>query len=206
MDSSIAVEGIKATWNEKEYGEFDSWVISAEAILAELPDWMNKTFPGWVTVDAEHALFESLAHIDHADTSWKGYIDGVIKYAGKKDKEIIHILDWKTTSWGWTAQKLRDPKTNIQAAAYKIFWSRKFDMDMTAIRASYVLLKRTAKPGGRCQLIDVSVGDKTKDKVNESIRKMVHGVKTNHIPKNRLSCTYCVYAGTEHCPGSMTQK
>lgn len=197
---------IAATWDDKGYKDKDDWIAQAKAILEEVPGWMDETFPNWepIIIDdraAEHMLYESLGHIGHPDNRWKGMVDAAIKHTGARGKEVVRILDWKTTSWGWHKQKLREFKTNAQAAAYKIFWSRKYDIDMKDIRAAYVLLKRTAKPGGRCQLIEVSVGPKMEQKINESIDKMLRAVKAGHHPKNRMSCRFCDYNATEHCPG-----
>ena len=193
---------ISDTWDKNLYKDKDSWVMQAKEICEELPGWMNKTFIEWEPLAAEALLYESLDHLGHPGNMWKGLVDATIKHKTKSGKSVIRILDWKTTGWGWRTAKLREFKTNAQAAAYKIFWSRKFDVEMNDIRAAFVLLKRTAKPGAKCQLIEVSVGPKMEQKVNSSIDKMLRAVKTGHAPKNRLSCQYCDFKGTDHCPGS----
>ncbi len=192
---------IAETWDKKGYTNKDSWILQAKEICTELPGWMDKTFPCWEPIAAEHLLYESLDHLGHEGNKWKGLVDATIKHKGKRGEDLIRIIDWKTTGWGWRAQKMREFKTNAQAAAYKIFWSRKFDIDMKDIRAAFVLLKRTAKPGAKCQLIEVSVGPKMEAKVNKSIDQMLRAVKAGHAPKNRLSCRFCDFNSTEHCPG-----
>lgn len=195
------VEKISNTWSELGYPDKDKWIEQARGILGEVPDWMDKTFIDWEPVEAEALLYENLDHLGHPDAHWKGYVDAVIKHKDKRGKEIVRIMDWKTTSWGWRQQKLREFKTNAQAAAYKIFWSRKFDIDMKDIRANFVLLKREGKQGARCQLVEVSVGPKTQQKVDAAIDKMLRAVKAQHWPKNKLSCRYCDFNATEHCEG-----
>ena len=191
---------ISDTWNKRGYQDKDDWITSAARILTDVPTWMSTTFPNWEPIGAEIPLYENLNHVGHDDVSWKGYIDAAIKYNNSRGKQLIHILDWKTTNWGWKVEKLREFKTNAQVASYKIFWSRKFDVDMKDIKAGYVLLKRMAKQGASCQLIDVSVGPKMQQNVNEAIAKMVRSIKAGIKMKNRLSCEYCEFKGTEHCP------
>lgn len=192
---------ISQTWDERDLPDKDDWLDAARGIYNDLPDWMDKTFLDWEPIAAEHMLYESLDHLGHPDASWKGYVDAAIKHKNKRGKELVRIMDWKTTSWGWRRQKLREFKTNAQAAAYKIFWSRKFDIDLKDIRANFVLLKRQAKPGNRCQLIEVSVGPKMVQRVDEAIDKMLRAVKAGHHPKNKLSCRFCEFNATEHCEG-----
>jgi len=200
MDVDPIIEKISQTWDEKKYNDKDTWLKSATRILHDVPDWMHSTFPNWSPIGAEIPLYENLMHVGHDDVSWKGFIDAAIEFKNPKGKKIIQILDWKTTSWGWKIEKLREFKTNAQVASYKIFWSKKFDIEMKDIKAGFVLLKRTAKQGNSCQLIDVSVGPKMEQNVNDVIGKMLRSIKAGIKMKNRLSCEYCEFKGTPHCP------
>lgn len=192
---------IDNTWDSRGFLDKDVWMLAASSILTELPSWLDNTFEDWKPIDAEHVIYEPLTHIGHPDVKWKGMIDAVISHRGPRGKDIVRIMDWKTTSWGWARDKQRDFKVNAQAAAYKIFWSTKFDIPLKDIRANFVLLKRSAKDGARCQSIEVSVGPSMVKQVNTSIDKMLRAVKASYAPKNKLSCKYCEFNATEHCEG-----
>lgn len=201
MNVQDVLDAISATWDERSFSNKDTWVEQARGILEEVPGWMDEAFPGWSLLGAEQLLYEGLDHVGHPDVSWKGYVDAAIMHKDKRGKDIVRIMDWKTTAWGWRQDKLRDFKTNAQAAAYKIFWSRKYDVAMKDIRANFVLLKREGKPGARCQLIDVSVGEKTETRVNETIAKMLRALKARHWVKNKTSCRFCEFNASQHCEG-----
>lgn len=200
MDMSPAIEHIRAKWKEYD-GKFgfikiDEWEAKAHAILAEVSSFINDEFPGWETVEAEELLYES---IPSHDLKFKGYIDAVIKVKNKKGKIQYWLLDWKTTSWGWSRLKLQDFMTSAQLIMYKTFWAAKHQVPMPDIRTGFVLLKKDGKTGSRCQLIPVSVGPKTSVRAKKIIENMINSVQKGIKLKNRNSCTYCEYSGTEHC-------
>jgi hypothetical protein len=201
MQLDVVLDRINDTWNERSFSDKDRWISQARGILEDVPPWMDNAFPGWEPIAAELMLYESLAHLNHPDVSWKGLVDAAIRHKNGRGAEIVRIMDWKTTAWGWHRDKLRDFTTNAQAAAYKIFWSRKFNVAMSDIRTNFVLLKREGRPGQRCQLIEVSVGQKTEERVNSSIDKMLRAVKSGHAQKNKLSCKFCEFNASQHCEG-----
>ena len=76
------------------------------------------------------------------DFKFKGYIDLVLR--SKTDKKY-HIIDWKTTSWGWEPQKKNDAMTTYQLTYYKHFLAKKINTQPENIETHFGLLKRTAK-------------------------------------------------------------
>ena len=50
-----------------------------------------------------------------------------------------------------------------------------------------------------CELVTVSVGDKAVEKAMGTIDNMLGYIQKKMFPKNRESCKYCPYNGTEHC-------
>lgn len=200
MNTVPAIEHIRAKWKEYD-GKFgfvkvNEWEAKAHAILAEVAAFIEGEFPGWEAVEAEELLYES---IKPHDLKFKGFIDAVIKVKNKKGKLQYWLLDWKTTSWGWSKIKLQDFMTAAQLIMYKTFWASKHNVPMTEIRAGFVLLKKDGKTGSRCQLIPVSVGPKTSARAKKLIENMIFSVQKGVKLKNRNSCTYCEYSGTEHC-------
>lgn len=204
MNKKIFLDKMKELWEEHKKICPDDFTTEAFtmfgkqglSILADVPDWLDKQFPGWEYIDAEHALYEPLGEHPHA---FKGFIDVVIKAPGARGKPIIWLLDWKTTSWGWSMDKKNDELVRSQLVLYKNFWSTKMGVDPKDVRCGFVLLKRTAKPGNHCELVTTSVGGITTGKSLKVINDMVMSLKRGVALKNRSSCTFCPYKNTPHC-------
>lgn len=202
MDSEIALAKImkafednkgKEAYQEKMLAPF---LKEADAILAEVPKFLDENFPEWECIDAEHYLYESIEKYPHA---FKGFIDGIIKTKGKRGEELYWILDWKTTSWGWNMDKKSDPDVARQLVFYKNFWSKKKGINPKNVRCGFVLLKRTGKEGARCELVTVSVGDVTTERSIKILNNMLGSIRRGIAIKNKNSCTYCPFKDTEHC-------
>lgn len=202
MDVSIATQIIKDVWEKnKELAGFEpktlkGFLEEAEAILTEVPTFVDATFPDWEFIDAEHQLYEPIEGQPHA---FKGFIDGVIKATGPRGKPLVWLIDWKTTSWGWNRYKREDEMVKAQLVLYKNYWTKKVGIDPKDVRCGFVLLKRTAKSAQHCELIPVSVGDVTSKKSLKIVNNMIASVKRGISIKNRNECTYCVYKDTVHC-------
>ena len=202
MKPTIAVEAIRKAWERNaaiagfEPETVEGYLKEAEAILADVPAWLEENFPNWQFVDAEHYLYEALEGRPHA---FKGFIDGIIRCAGPRGKDLTWLIDWKTTSWGWSADKKSDPMVRAQLVLYKNFWSTKTGTDPKDVRCGFVLLKRSAKKGNHCELITASVGDVTTGRSLQVVNNMVASVKRGIAIKNRNSCLYCDYKDTPHC-------
>lgn len=202
MDPEISVLFMNEAWKKNEahaaysLEALPKFIEEAKAILAEVPQWLENTFPNWEYIDAEHQLYEPLEKYPHA---FKGFIDGIIKVKGKRGEDVFWLLDWKSTSWGWATQKKSDPNVQQQLIFYKNFWTKKTGTNPKNVRCGFVLLKRTAKPTLHCELIKVSVGDVTTDRSLKVLNNMVSAVRRGMSIKNRSSCQYCDYKDTELC-------
>lgn len=202
MKPQIAVDMIREIWEKNKYVKgfepetVEGYVKEAQDILTDVPAWMDETFPDWEFVDAEHYLYEAIDNKPHA---FKGFIDGIIKCKGARGKMLFWLLDWKTTGWGWSAEKKGDPMVCAQLVLYKNFWSQKTGTDPKMVRCGFVLLKRSAKKDKHCELVTTSVGEVTTTRSLTVINSMLGSVKKGIAIKNRLACTFCDYYGTEHC-------
>ena len=190
-------------WVEKQPGWYkyhpvEEWCTWASNMWADVPDFLDRTFSGWEVVKAEEELYEE---IENHDVKFKGFIDAVIKVPKKRGAGSEYwILDWKTSnSYGWRREKKQDILMTAQLILYKHFWSKKHNVPLNDIRCGFILLKRGGKPGNMCELVRVSAGPKTMDKALKIMRSMIKMVKKKFNLKNRNSCTYCPYMGTEHC-------
>jgi len=172
------------------------WHDTIEPILSEVPAFMEETFGSdWEYIAAEYPLMES---IDNHDHMFKGFIDGVIKAKNKKGEQVVWIIDWKTCGYFWPLAKRIDPKKTMQLAFYKNFYARKHNLTLKDIKCGFILLRRSKKKGN-CELVTVSVGDKAVEKAMGTIDTMLGYIQKRMFPKNRESCKFCPYAGTEHC-------
>lgn len=203
MDDQVAFDHLDKAWKKHE-GNFDFSEDSLKKaknevsqILAEVPAFLDKEFPGWEVVDAEHQLYESVEGHPHA---FKGFIDGVIKATGKRGETIYWILDWKTTVRGWFREKRSDEMVKSQLALYKNYWCQKNPtIPFKDVRCGFILLKKSAKPGEHCELFSVSLGEVPIKRSLKVVSNMLTSVKKGIALKNRDACTYCEYKGTEHC-------
>ena len=176
----------------------DTWVEWANNMWNDVLTFLDTEFPGWEIHEAEEQLYED---IEGMDVKFKGFIDGVLRVPNKKgDGHTYWIIDWKTAqSYGWKREKKQDILMTAQLILYKHFWAQKHDVPLSDIRCGFILLKRGAKPGKICELVPVSVGPKAIEKATKILRSMVTYVKKGFALKNRHSCTFCPYAGTQHC-------
>jgi|19_taG_2_1085344.scaffolds.fasta_scaffold05097_2 hypothetical protein len=173
----------------------DDWLRWSENSLRDIGPFLDKNYPEWEFIAAEEQLYEPIDD----EISFKGFIDGVIKYK-KGNREKYVIIDWKTASArGWHRDKKRDFKTTAQLILYKHYWCEKNDVKLRDVACNFVLLKRGAKPGKICAIVDVSAGEKSIVKANKMVSSMMSSVRKNRYLKNRFSCKFCPYYNTEHC-------
>ena len=165
-------------------------------ISNELQQFMNSNFENWEFIAAEHLLYEQL---DKYPFAFKGFIDGVVKVKNKKGKEIFWVLDWKTTSWGWSFKKKTNKITQMQLALYKHFYSEALKINFKDIRCAFVLLKRQAKINNHCQILKISVGETAIKNTLQILNNAILSIKKGIKIKNKTSCEYCKFKNTEYC-------
>ena len=182
-------------WKYK-HNKLKDWLQWAETSLLSLPDFMDANFPNWELVSAEEPLYEA---IENKSTKFKGYIDCIIKIPYKNDYKYW-VLDWKTASGrGWSLDKQRDFSVQAQVVLYKDYWGRKNNIKLSNIQCGFVLLKKVKTVGKSCQLIKVSSGPKTLEKSGKLVSSMISTVSKGMYLKNRESCMFCEFKGTEYC-------
>ena len=194
----------KPEWYTKQPGWYkhapvEVWCDWARNMWGDVPDFLDKEFPGWKPVKAEEQLYEE---IEGLDARFKGFIDAIIEVPKKRGKGTNYwILDWKTAqSYGWRRDKKQDILMTAQLILYKHFWSQKHGIPLDRIRCGFILLKRGAKPGKVCELVPVSAGPKSLDRAQKILRSMIKSVRRGMFLKNRHSCNFCPYLNTHHCP------
>jgi len=183
-------------WNYV-HSPLSEWLVWAKNSINDIPEFLDNQFPGWELVSAEEPLYEP---IDGRSIKFKGFVDAIIKVPVKNDKFKYWILDWKTASpRGWSLEKKRDFLMHAQIALYKSFWGRKNNISLKDIKTGFVLLKKGLKKGKSCQLIEISTGPSVLDKSNKLVGNMISTVSKKMFLKNRNSCKFCDFQGTNYC-------
>jgi len=184
-------------------------------LLVQTPKFLDEQFPGWKLVSAEDYLFEPIA--GQVNKKFKGFIDLVIKTPkikkGKPNRlsslkgEIMpdeweyHIIDYKTTNWGWKAEQKRSTEKQMQLVLYKHFWCQKVGISPDEVKCNFMLLKRTPmKDGSRIELIDVPVDASTTKKALEILNSAINQIQKVRVVKNKMACMWCQFKMTKECP------
>jgi ATP-dependent exoDNAse (exonuclease V) beta subunit len=197
MTPEVARETFKFTSKTQHEAHRD-----ADAILAEVPQFMDAAFPNWQFIAAEFKLYEP---IRDTGVNMKGFIDGVIAATGKNNRGLVWIIDWKTSAWGWRREKRQDPLVQNQLMLYKRYWLQNIAASNPAlqskdVRCGFVILKRSAKPGEHCELIPISASDAALERAERRALNMIASVRHSVALKDRTSCLYCEY--NDECVGS----
>ncbi len=156
---------------------------------------LTQQFGIFKVLAAEEDLYEKISAFEQAEISFKGFIDLVIQTEDGK----IHILDWKSCAWGWDAEKKSDALTTYQLTFYKHFYAQKHNIDPKNIETYFALLKRTAKKDN-VEIFRVTSGPKKTQNAFNVLNNALYNINKKFFPKNKMSCTYCEYRNTEHCP------
>jgi len=158
-----------------------------------LPE-LDRMFPEFEVLAVEEPIYENITEFE-TDLKFKGFIDLVLKTPDGK----IHIIDWKTCSWGWDARRKAEKMTVYQLSFYKNFYGKKYNIEEDLIETYFALLKRTAKKN-KAEIFKVSNGKIRVDNALNLLNKAVVNIEKNIHIKNKLSCRRCEFYNTTHCP------
>ena len=207
LDGSIEEEKLFVSSFESEINKLKELNIDINSSLVEqmeeqglnlckyaIPE-LKKYFGDFKVLAVEEPLIEDIEQFDSYVKKFKGFIDLIIQTKDEK----IHIIDWKTCSWGWDMKKRSDPMTTYQLTYYKNFYAQKHNLDPKKIETYFILLKRTAKKNN-VEVVRITSGSR---KINNSLKLLenaVYNIEKQNFIKNRLSCKYCMFKNTDHCP------
>ena len=150
---------------------------------------------GWSLVATEESLKEPVTESRVQGYDFKGFIDLVIKDGNGH----YHVIDWKTCSWGWNARKKADILYVRQLVLYKHYYSKKLNLNPRTVSTHFGLIKRTAKKN-RIELFRVTSGERKTKNSLDFLDKALYNIGKKRYIKNRLSCKFCQFRETEHCP------
>lgn len=164
-------------------------------ILDVVLDEMKKQFGNFQVIGSEQLLEHRIEEFTLDEMYFKGFVDLIIK----DDQDVVHVIDFKTTSFGWLSRKKSDPIVVRQLVLYKHFFSKITNIPLDQIQTHFVLCKRTVKKD-HIEVVTVTSGNK---RIENAIKWMVDACtniyKLNFI-KNRFSCGMCEFKGTVYCP------
>jgi ATP-dependent exoDNAse (exonuclease V) beta subunit len=156
---------------------------------------LHEYFPEFELVSTEEGLMEPVRDFTDAEFDFKGFIDLVVKTPDGK----VHIIDWKTCSWGWNMERKTDPMTTYQLTLYKYFYAMKHGVDPKDIETHFALLKRTAKKNV-VEIFRVTSGPKKTENALNLLNKALYNINKGTFIKNKLSCRRCEFYKTPECP------
>lgn len=175
--------------------DISAFTKQGEEIMPEVLPYLNKHFAGYEVIATEQRLDESFSDYKLDDFRFIGYIDAILRTPDGK----FHVIDWKTTSWGWDVRRKSDKMTTYQLTLYKEFLCRKLSLDPKLVVTHFALLKRTGKD--KVEIFPVSSGEK---KVNNAVKMLynaVYNIDHENFIKRKTSCRGCPFSGTEYCDG-----
>jgi len=161
------------------------------SIIPEIEPALSSYFGEHEVFSSEEKLMEPIdEHIN-----FKGYIDAVIKTTDGK----YHIVDWKTTSWGWDRRRRSDPMVTYQLTLYKHFFCKKHDIDPKSVETHFALLKRTASKD-RVEFFRVTSAPKKMTNALKLLNMAIYNISKKRFLKKRSSCDKCAFFMTKDCP------
>ena len=171
---------------DPESKDIKNMYSQADILLGGVLDFMKSRFGNYEVIAIEEELNEGIDSEKYGDIKYKGYIDLVIRTKDGK----IHIIDWKTCSWGWPWKKKSDPMTTYQLTYYKNFFAKKYNFDLKKVETCFILLKRTAKKDN-IEVVRISSGEKKTENALKLLDTAIYNIdRGNHI-KKKTSCHNC---------------
>ena len=163
-------------------------------ILHHVKKGLIDYFGDFEVLSVEEPLYECVWRSEEP-LNFKGFIDMVISANGR-----IHIIDWKTSTRSWSERQRENKLTKYQLMYYKYYYSQKYGINPDDISVHFGLLTRKTGEKNRIELFEI---ESDRKKISESLNyldKFIYNVKRERFIKNRLSCTYCEFKDTDHCP------
>ena len=188
-------EDERAKLNQKSIVDFYN---QGEAIISHVMPEVIKVFGNDFKVfSVEEDLMIEIDDFDNLQKEYKfkGFIDLVLQTPDGK----YHILDWKTCSWGWNAEKRSDSIINYQLTFYKHYFCKKHGIDPSLVETHFGLLKRTAKKDN-VEIFRVTSGKRKVGNALNILNNALYSIDNGKYVKNKTSCERCEFFQTEHCP------
>ena len=195
--------------------EYDEGLLPILQDMMKKGAWLSKTavealtkqFGKFKVVAVETEIQEPITDYDNADFEFKGVIDLVIQTEDGK----YHVIDWKTCSWGWKAEKKTDKITSYQLTYYKHFYTLINDIEPVDAQTWFVLIKRTAFTQDKetkkltpkddiIEFLPVTSGQRKINNALNILNNVVYNIDHKRFFKNKSNCKKCEWHKTKWCP------
>lgn len=190
----------KKKTREKEYEEM---LEQGKSLVVLIIPALKDKFGDYEFIGCEEKLEIPMTSLEASqDFQFKGYIDFIIRLPNKK----IAIIDFKTSSIGWSAQQKTDKVTTYQLTLYKHFYCEKYSIDPKDVEVHFAIIKRTGKKEN-FDVFEVSCGPKKISNSIKFLRNKAKLIDKKVVIKNYSSChkksgfftNTCDFYKTEHC-------
>lgn len=176
---------------EFDLGRAMEMVPQGIALLPEIEPALDAYFKNYEIISSEEKLMVPInEHIN-----FKGFIDAVVKTNDGK----YHVVDWKTTSWGWNSHRRSDPIVTYQLTLYKYFFCQKHNIDLKNVETHFALLKRTANKN-KVEFFRVTSGAKKIENALKLLHMALYNIEKQRYLKKRSNCYKCAFNMTKECP------
>jgi CRISPR/Cas system-associated exonuclease Cas4 (RecB family) len=161
------------------------------ALIPEIEPALKDYFKSYEIISSEEKLMVPInEHIN-----FKGFIDAVVK----TDDGKYHIVDWKSTSWGWDSRRRSDPMVTYQLTLYKYFFCEKHGIEPKNVETHFALLKRTANKN-KVEFFRVTSGAKKTENALKLLHMALYNIGKQRYLKKRSNCNRCAFNMTPECP------
>lgn len=169
----------------------------------------------------EFELFEKIERTDDIDISFRGFIDIAIKLKAKRgNKSLLFLCDFKSTGRGWFKSRFGDPRTDPlkinQLLFYKHFICKRFSLDPSSVRTTYILMKKKEQkdPSQQIEMFHLSSGPVAMERAISRLQSDITEMYSGTLERNRSKCQVqygkkldgspkietCPYYNTSLCP------
>ena len=210
----ITKKGIKSS--EEEINEF---ITDGSAILREFirPENRKRYFPRekYELLGIEMSLNEPIFN----NLNIVGFLDLVLK---EKMTGNIKIVDFKTSTRGWSASEQEDFTKLAQLRLYKALYSKKHNLPLNKIQVEFFILKRKLYDESKCKFpqtrLKIFTPQSYKNDIEETLVEISKFIKAcftedgEFIPNKEheklpstKACKYCQYAKDGTCDKKKTK-
>ncbi len=167
---------------------------------------------GWYLIGVEIPITLN-PHPKYPNVVYQGYIDAVLYH---EPTNTIHILDIKTSTWGWGDKDKKNEIKQYQILLYKKYFAEHFNFPIEKIEAEFFIVKRKLRESEdfvikRIQKYRPTSGKIKIKKAEEAMLKFIENVfdqngykQVEHQPKINDNCKYCPFYKTHLCSATFT--
>jgi len=194
--------------------EFREFYDDGIEIIRDFAKNKSKHFSkrGWYLIGVEIPITLN-PHPKYPNVVYQGYIDAVLYH---EPTNTIHILDIKTSTWGWGDKDKKNEIKQYQILLYKKYFAEHFNFPIEKIEAEFFIVKRKLRESEdfvikRIQKYRPTSGKIKIKKAEEAMLKFIENVfdqngykQVEHQPKINDNCKYCPFYKTHLCSATFT--